>query len=274
VSAANGSASNNDYDSAAFPKTVTFTAGQGNGSTQTVSFDPTGDTLIEGDETVTLAIGNGPLLTGNGQTNQLITIKDADIANIAVVPGQTVSEDGGAQAVAVRLLTTGGSVLQSPLTVTLSASPSAGTEAADATFGVLGSFTFPAGAGNNTTSTAVSFTPNADTLVEGSELAQLAPAGSSLNGHLHRQRNHHLRQRQRYGFLPNGFIRHRRRRRLRSSRARPHDNARQHPGKRRHNHHQRHQRLGGKLRLRLRCISEIGGLSGRTGKCRHANRDL
>ena len=29
----NGSAENTDYDSASFPKTVTFTAGQGNGAT-------------------------------------------------------------------------------------------------------------------------------------------------------------------------------------------------------------------------------------------------
>src|SRR4029079_1098443 len=63
VNATNGSAENTDYDSATFPKTVTFTAGQGNGATQTVSFDPASDTLIEGDETVTLSVTNGPLLT-------------------------------------------------------------------------------------------------------------------------------------------------------------------------------------------------------------------
>ena len=60
ISATNGSAENTDYDSGAFPKTVTFTAGQGTGATQTVSFDPASDTLVEGDETVTLAIWTGP----------------------------------------------------------------------------------------------------------------------------------------------------------------------------------------------------------------------
>ena len=59
VTATNGSASNADYDAVAFPKTVTFTAGQGNSSTQTVNFTPSSDTLVEGNETVTLAIANG-----------------------------------------------------------------------------------------------------------------------------------------------------------------------------------------------------------------------
>src|SRR5262249_48529176 len=59
VNATNGSAENADYDFATFPKTVTFTAGQGNTSTQAVSFDPASDTLIEGDETVTLSLANG-----------------------------------------------------------------------------------------------------------------------------------------------------------------------------------------------------------------------
>ena len=78
MSATNGSAVNNDYDSALFPKTMTFTAGQGNGGTQTVSFDPASDTLVEGDETVTLTINNGALLTASGQITQVVTIKDAD----------------------------------------------------------------------------------------------------------------------------------------------------------------------------------------------------
>ena len=56
---------------------MTFTAGQGNSSTQTVNFTPSSDTLVEGNETVTLAIANGTLLTGSGQTNNLVTIQDA-----------------------------------------------------------------------------------------------------------------------------------------------------------------------------------------------------
>src|SRR5262249_47457876 len=108
VTAANGTAGNADYDAGSFSKTVTFLAGQGNGATQTVSFTPTADTLVEGDETVTLGLANGALLTGSGQTSQLVTIKDANSASVVVVSGQSVTEDGGAQPISVRLVTSGG----------------------------------------------------------------------------------------------------------------------------------------------------------------------
>ena len=94
ISATNGTAENADYDSGSFPKTVTFTAGQGNAGTQTVSFAPASDTLVEGNETVTLAIVDGALLTGSGQTTNTVTITDADSATVIVDAGQTVLEDG------------------------------------------------------------------------------------------------------------------------------------------------------------------------------------
>ena len=76
---------------------MTFTAGQGNGATQTVGFTPTSDTLVEGDETVSLAIANGLLLTGSGQTSNLVTIKDADSATVAFQTANTnAGEDAGA----------------------------------------------------------------------------------------------------------------------------------------------------------------------------------
>ena len=179
VTATNGSASNADYDAVAFPKTVTFTAGQGNSSTQTVNFTPSSDTLVEGNETVTLAIANGPLLTGSGQTNNLVTIQDADTASVVVVASQSVTETGGPQPIAVRWVTSNGSTLQNALIVTLNAAPAAGTEFVDATFGGLGSFTFGAGSGNGTTNSSLLFTPTPDDLVEGDELALMTPTGSA-----------------------------------------------------------------------------------------------
>ena len=160
---------------------MTFTAGQGNNGTQTVSLAPASDTLVEGNETVTLAIVNGTLLTGSGQTTNLVTITDADSVTVIVDAGQTVLEDGGPQNVTVRL-TTGGATLEHALTVSLSAAPASGTEAGDATFGVLGSFIFAAGSGDNTTDASLTFSPNSDTLVEGNELATLTPSGETFNG--------------------------------------------------------------------------------------------
>src|SRR5207237_435690 len=56
VTPTNGTASNADYDSGAFPKTITFAAASGNVAQQTLILTPTPDNLVEGDETVTLAL--------------------------------------------------------------------------------------------------------------------------------------------------------------------------------------------------------------------------
>src|SRR6185503_1511590 len=61
VTAANGSAENADFDSGAFPKTITFAAASGNGATQNTTVDPTSDALVEGDEifSLTLVVNSG-----------------------------------------------------------------------------------------------------------------------------------------------------------------------------------------------------------------------
>src|SRR5205814_5774584 len=56
VSAANGTASDNDYDSGVFTSTITFAAGNASGAVQTVDIRPLPDLLVEGDETVTLSL--------------------------------------------------------------------------------------------------------------------------------------------------------------------------------------------------------------------------
>ena len=64
VNATNGTAGDADYDLGLFPKSVVFVAGQGNADTQTVSFASTSDTIVEGDETVTLVLSGGFCLSG------------------------------------------------------------------------------------------------------------------------------------------------------------------------------------------------------------------
>ena len=112
MSAANGTSENTDYDQSGFPKTVTFAAGDGNGDTQTVAIDPASDTLIEGDETVMLAIVNGVLLTGSGQTSNVVTITDADTATVAFQSATTTvgEDDASATDITLVLSTTRASV--------------------------------------------------------------------------------------------------------------------------------------------------------------------
>jgi Calx-beta domain-containing protein/GEVED domain-containing protein len=85
ISAVSGTASDADYDSASFPKQVTFPEGSQDGAAQTVTITPTTDSLVEGDETVTLglSIGTGDETLG-AQATHLVTIKDANTAKISI----------------------------------------------------------------------------------------------------------------------------------------------------------------------------------------------
>src|SRR5204862_7312931 len=83
-------------------------------------------------------------------------------------------------AITVHVTTAGDATLQNAFPTRRSSELAAGTEAADATFGPLGSVTFAGGSGNLATQT-VNFTPTADTLVEGNEDATLTPSGPTLN---------------------------------------------------------------------------------------------
>jgi len=182
ATATNGTASNADYDSGAFPKTITFAAGSNSGTTQPVIIAPAPDNLVEGDEDVTLALAatSGAASVGS-QGMHVVTIQDADSATISIVAGQTVSEDGGAQPINARLDMAPGLHLERPLTIETSAAPAAGTETTDATFGFLGNVTFqPVDVPGAVHS--INFAPQPDTFVEGNEDAVLAPSGSDLNG--------------------------------------------------------------------------------------------
>src|SRR5204863_3165254 len=158
---------------------VTFAGGSGNLVTQTVNFMPAADSLVEGNEDATLT-PSGPTLNNQvTYTAGTVTIQDANTATVRVV-GQTVNENGGAQPVNVQITMASGVLLENPLTVNVSAAPAAGTEAADATFGSLGSVTFLPADASGTLHT-VNFTPTQDTLVEGNEDAVLTPSGTTLN---------------------------------------------------------------------------------------------
>ncbi len=143
-----------------------------------VTINPESDTLVEGNQTVILTVTDAVDDDLDASTTATGTILDADAATIVVSAGQTVTEDGGAQAINVRFISPG-NTLENSLTVNVTAA-AAGTEAADATFGALGSVTFlPTDASG--TDRTVNFTPNSDTLVEGDEAATLTPSGNNLN---------------------------------------------------------------------------------------------
>ena len=148
--------------------------------TLNTTLDPADDTLVEGDETVTLT-----LAATSGQPRWEASRRMRSRSWMRIAPRcrwsrARRSRKTGERRASRWLLNTGGNTLENGLTVTVTPRRQR-EEAADATFGALGSFTFTAGSGN-TTNTALTFTPMADLLVEGSELATLTPSGNALNG--------------------------------------------------------------------------------------------
>ena len=144
VDASGGSAtSGTDY--AAFGiQTVTFAVGSTAGTTQSVSLTPANDSLVEGNETVNLALQNlnGP--TPLGTTAGTVTIVDDETATLSMQASDTASEQGGAKTTDVTLTMsgsgTGTPALAVPITVDV-VDTGAGTAIGGTDYAVFGSRT-------------------------------------------------------------------------------------------------------------------------------------
>src|SRR5205807_72407 len=80
------------------------------GATRNSSLNVTQDTLLEGNETVLLTLGNlsaGGTATTLGNTANTTTITDDESATLAIASTASVTEQGGAQSVGVTLTITG-----------------------------------------------------------------------------------------------------------------------------------------------------------------------
>ena len=155
--------------------TVTIPSGQTTG-TATLSFDPTGDGLYEGDETVILT-GSATGLTADTAT---LTITDDDPAPTAVTLSlnpTAVGESAAATAVTVTA-SLNNSPLPSPTTVTVSRTGGTGTSATD--YPAISDFTVTILAGQTSGTATLSFDPSGDNLAEGGETVILTGSVSGL----------------------------------------------------------------------------------------------
>ena len=155
--------------------TVTIQAGQTSG-TATLSFDPTGDGLAEGGETVILT-GNAAGLTSGTAT---LTITDDDAAPTAVMLSlnpAAVGESAAATAVTVTA-SLNNSPLPSPTTVTVSRTGGTATSATD--YPAISDFTVTILAGQTSGTATLSFDPSGDNLAEGDETVILTGGVSGL----------------------------------------------------------------------------------------------
>jgi hypothetical protein len=106
--AGTGTASSGTDYTAFGTQPVTFNNGAASGATQSVSLSPVSDKLLEGNETVNLALGNlgGSAVSAVlGNTSNVTTITDDESATLAIATTSTVTEAGGAQSVGVVTLT-------------------------------------------------------------------------------------------------------------------------------------------------------------------------
>lgn len=165
---------NGDYQATG---AATFNAGSGSvtfapgASTATVMIDPTADSLVEADETVSLALVPGPYINGSSGT-VLATINNDESDITMSLTSDTVTEDGLGKSV-YTFTRTGGT--NQPLNLNFNVSGTAiysfdysqiGAAAFSATSGVL---TFASGASFST----ITLDPTADTFVEENETAVL-----------------------------------------------------------------------------------------------------
>ena len=155
--------------------TVTIPSGQTTG-TATLSFDPSGDGLAEGDETVILT-GSAAGLDAGAAT---LTITDDDLAPTAITLSLNPAAVG--ESATATTVTVTASLNNSPLptatTVTVSRTGGTGTSATD--YPAISDFTVTILAGQTTGTATLSFDPSGDNLAEGGETVILTGSVSGL----------------------------------------------------------------------------------------------
>ena len=176
VSRTGGTATSGTDYAAVSAFTVTIQDGQTSG-TATLSFDPSGDGLAEGDETVILTATVAGLTAGTAT----LTITDDDPApttvSISLDPA-AVSEGAPATAITVTA-----SLDNSPLSTatTVTVSRTGGTADPDTDYPAISNFTVTIPAEQNTGTAQLSFNPSTDDLYEGNESVILTASAPGLN---------------------------------------------------------------------------------------------
>ena len=142
--------------------TVTIPAGR-TSATTTLSFDPTGDSLAEGDETVVLTGSSGGLSDGT----VTLTITDDDAAPTAV--SLSLDPDSVVESAAATEVTVTASLNNSPLpsATTVTVNRTGGTATPGTDYPAISNFTVTIPAGVTSGTTTLSFDPTQGQAVRG-----------------------------------------------------------------------------------------------------------
>ena len=158
--------------------TVTIAAGQTSGS-ETFTLTPSDDTIVEGDETLTVA-GSSPGLVVRGTA---VTIVDDDHTEITLSADPArVSEDADATTVTVTASTDGDTFADDRrVTVRIGAGDDPAVAGTD--YATVSGFTVTIAAGQTSASSSFTLTPSDDTIVEGDETLTVAGTSPGLVVH-------------------------------------------------------------------------------------------
>ena len=161
--------------------TITIAAGQTSGSAP-FTLTPTDDTLVEGDETITVS-GTNAALTVNG-TSLTLTDDDSVTAGNLVIDlsadPASVGEGEGATSVTVTAMFSNSSTYTTDTTVTVSVGDSADSATSGTDYAAVSDFTITIAAGRTSGSAAFTLTPTDDTLVEGDETITVSGTNAAL----------------------------------------------------------------------------------------------
>ncbi|MCY4583345.1 MAG: hypothetical protein OXE50_11200, partial [Chloroflexi bacterium] len=154
--------------------TVTIQEGQTSGRAQ-LAFDPIGDSLVEGGETVVFTATAAGLTAGTAT----LTITDGEPEQPAVTltlnPG-SVAENAGATAVTVTVSLNGAATSRTAVSVSVTG----GTATAGTDYVELGDFTMTVATGQTSATAQMPFEPIEDTLAEGSETVIFTGSAAGL----------------------------------------------------------------------------------------------
>ena len=149
--------------------TVTIKAGQSSGSKE-FTLTPTDDTLVEGDETITVS-GSA---SGLKVTATTVTVVDDDTPNMTLAANpSSVSEDAGATTVTVTAAT-GGVTFKADRTVSVTVGDSTDSATSGTDYAAVTGFDITITKGDTSGTGTFTLTPTDDTLVEDNESISVA----------------------------------------------------------------------------------------------------
>ena len=156
---------------------VTITAGQTSGTVE-FTLTPTDDTLIEGNETITVS-GTNADMTVNGTSMTLTDDDGTPAINLSASPA-TVTEAAGATTVTLTAQFSNTSTYAADKTISVTVGKSGDTATSGTDYTAVTAFNITIKAGDTSSTATFTLTPTNDTLVEGNETISVSGTNADL----------------------------------------------------------------------------------------------